>query len=114
MRRLGELLLEDVLEGHSIGGELADTFTELLDGHLVLVEVEAEVGLVVDVGLLLEVKGRGGASIQLLGDSLAGVEEVLEQVGLQSCVSFAHDYDSSSLGRRSLQKWSGSRSQRAR
>lgn len=55
MRRLGELLLEDVLEGHSIGGELADTFAELLDGHLVLVEVEAEVGLVVDVGLLLEV-----------------------------------------------------------
>jgi hypothetical protein len=53
----GELGLEGVLEGDGIGGEFGDTLTELLDGHLVLVEVEAEEGLVIDVGLLLKVEG---------------------------------------------------------
>ena len=38
----GELLLDDVLKGDGISGELADTLAQLLDGHLLLVEVEAE------------------------------------------------------------------------
>lgn len=79
---LGELLLEDTLEGNGVSSELADTLTELLDGHLVLVEVEAEEGLIVDVGLLLEVQSSGLLSVELLGDGLLGVEEVLKQVGL--------------------------------
>lgn len=77
-----QLLLEDVLEGDGIGGKLADTLAQLLDGHLVLVEVESEEGLVVDVGLLLEIQRRGAGRVQLLGDGLVGVEELLEQVGL--------------------------------
>ena len=85
MLHLSKLLLEDALEGDGIGGELADTLTELLDGHLVLVEVEAEEGLIVDVGLLLEVQSSGLLSVELLGDGLLGVEEVLEQVGLHIC-----------------------------
>lgn len=76
------LLLEDALESDSIGGELADTLTELLDGHLVLVEVEAEQSLVVDVRLLLEVEAGGLGAVKLLGDGLGGVEEVIKQVGL--------------------------------
>lgn len=77
-----ELLLEDALEGDGVGSELADTLTELLDGHLVLVEVEAEVGLVVNVRLLLDVEAGGLGAVELLGDRLSGAEEVLEQVGL--------------------------------
>lgn len=52
---LGELLLEDALKGDSISSELADTLSELLNGHLVLVEVKAEESLIIDVGLLLDV-----------------------------------------------------------
>ena len=44
-----ELLLEDILEGDGVSSELADTLAELVDGHGVLVEVEAEEGLVVEV-----------------------------------------------------------------
>lgn len=62
-----DLLAQDVLEGNGISGELGDTLTELLDGHLVLVEVEAELGLVVDVALLLNVELAG-----VLGDELPG------------------------------------------
>ena len=44
-----ELLLEDILEGDGVSSELADTLAELVNGHGVLVEVEAEEGLVVEV-----------------------------------------------------------------
>jgi hypothetical protein len=79
----GELGLEGVLEGDGIGGEFGDTLTELLNGHLVLVEVEAEEGLVIDVGLLLKVEGRGSGGVELLGNGVGGVDELLEQVGLE-------------------------------
>jgi len=78
--------LKDVLKDLGISGELGDTLTELLDGHLVLVEVETEVGLVVDVGLLLKVKGRSGGSIELLWDWSGGVEELLKEVWRDSQV----------------------------
>jgi hypothetical protein len=51
-----DLLTQDVLERDSVGGEFRDTLAELLDGQLVLVEVKAEVGLVVDVALLLNIE----------------------------------------------------------
>jgi hypothetical protein len=76
-----DLLLDDVLERLGVSGELADTLTELLDGHLLLVEVEAEGGLVRDVGLLLQVQAGGARGVELLGDGIAAVEELLEQVG---------------------------------
>jgi hypothetical protein len=80
--RLLDLLTEDVLEGDSIGSEFRDTLAELLGSHLVLVEVEAEGGLVVDVALLLNVKRVGLGSIELLGNGLCGVVQLLEKVGL--------------------------------
>lgn len=80
---LGKLLLDDLLEGNRISSELGDTFPELLDGHLVLVEVEAEGGLVVDVGLLLDVEGGGGGGVELLGYGLGGVQKLLEEVRLR-------------------------------
>ena len=80
--RLLDLLTEDVLEGNSIGSEFRDTLAELLGGHLVLVEVEAEGGLVVDVALLLNVKRVGLGGIELLGNGLGGVVQLLEEVGL--------------------------------
>lgn len=80
--RLLDLLTEDVLEGNSIGGEFRDTLAELLGSHLVLVEVEAEGSLVVDVALLLDVKRVGLGSIELLGNGLCGVVQLLEEVGL--------------------------------
>ena len=78
----GELLLDDVLKGDGISGELADTLTQLLDGHLLLVEVEAEERLVADVRLLLDVERRGGGGVELLGDGVVRVDELLQQVGL--------------------------------
>lgn len=77
----GQLLLQDGLESLGIGSELADTLAQLLNGHLVLVEVEAEGGLVGDVGLLLNVQRAGVRSVQLLGDGLGRVQQVLQQVG---------------------------------
>lgn len=74
-----ELALQDVLQGDGVGGELADTLSQLLDGHLVLVEVEAVQGLVADVRLLLDVQRRRGRGVELLGDGLLGVEQLLEQ-----------------------------------
>lgn len=76
-----ELLLDNVLERDGIGSELADTLAELLNGHLVLVEVEAEVSLVRDVRLLLNVEGACRAGLELLGNSLLGVLELLQQAG---------------------------------
>lgn len=63
-----DLALDDILERDGIGGELADTLAQLLDGHLVLVEVEAEQRLVLEVRLLLDVERGGGRGVQLLGD----------------------------------------------
>lgn len=77
-----DLGLDDILEGDGISGELGDTLSELLNSHLVLVEVEAESGLVVDVSLLLKVEGSGAGSVELLGDGSVGVEELLKEVGL--------------------------------
>lgn len=62
------LLAEDVLEGNGISRELGDTLAQLLDGHLVLVEPEAELGLIVDVALLLDVERAGVLGDELLGD----------------------------------------------
>ena len=77
-----DLLAEDVLEGNGISSEFRDTLAELLGGHLVLVEVEAEGSLVVDVALLLDVERAGVGSIELLRDGVGGVVELLEEVGL--------------------------------
>jgi len=50
-----------------IGGELADALAQLLNRHLVLVEVEAEGSLIRDVAALRDVEAGGGRSIELLG-----------------------------------------------
>ena len=63
-----DLLAQDVLESDGVSSKLGDALTELLDGHLVLVEVEAELSLVVDVGLLLKVELASILGDELLGD----------------------------------------------
>ncbi|KAI6752918.1 hypothetical protein HG531_005087 [Fusarium graminearum] len=72
----GELLLEDALEGDSIGSELANTLSELLNSHLVLVEVEAEESLVLDSEELRRSSSRDSQVVTAseLGD-LASVAE---------------------------------------
>lgn len=82
-----ELGLEDLLQGLGVSSELADTLAQLLDGHLVLVEVEAECRLVVEVALLLDLEVVGVVSLELPWHGLGGVLELLEQVGLE-CVSY--------------------------
>jgi hypothetical protein len=77
-RCLRELALEGGLKRLGIGSKLADTLAQLLDSHLVLVEVEAEESLVVDVRLLLEVQRSGLGGVELLGDGLGGVDKLLE------------------------------------
>lgn len=74
-----DLALQDVLKSVGIGRKLADTLTQLLNGHLVLVKVEAEQRLVLDVALLLKAERAGGAGIELLGHIGLGVEELLKQ-----------------------------------
>lgn len=76
------LLSQNVLERLGVSGELGDTLAQLLDGHLLLVEVESEVGLTVDVCLLLDVERVGVGRIELLGHLILGVVQLLEQVGL--------------------------------
>lgn len=78
------LLAEDVLEGDGVSSEFRNALAELLDGHLVLVEVEAEGSLVVDVALLLNVERVGVGGVELLGNGLGRVVELLEEVGLGS------------------------------
>jgi hypothetical protein len=67
------LCLQDSLKCLSISSEFADTLTELLNSHLVLVEVEAEQRFLIDVRLLLDIEGGGGGGIKLLGDVIGGV-----------------------------------------
>jgi hypothetical protein len=73
-----DLLAEDVLESNGISGEFRDTLTELLNGHLVLVEEKAELSLVVDVALLLDVEVVGVFSVKLLGNGVLRVVELLK------------------------------------
>lgn len=86
-KSLGKLLLEDILEGHGVSGKLANALAQLLNSHLVLVEVESEESLVLEVRLALDV-GRGGLrGVELLGDGFGAVDELLEEVGLREGVS---------------------------
>ena len=72
------LLSQNALEGNGIGGELGDTFTELLDCHLFLVEVEAEGCLVIDVRLPFDIQSGGLCGVKLLWNWLFRVEELLK------------------------------------
>lgn len=74
-------LPQDILERRGIGRELGDALAQLLDGHLLFVEVEAEEGLLVNIGFLLDLLAGCGLSREFLGNRLLRVEEVLEQVG---------------------------------
>lgn len=76
------LLPYDVLERDRVRSELGDALSQLLDGHLVLVEVEAERRLVIDVALLLNVEVGGVARVELLRHVVLGVVQLLEEVWL--------------------------------
>jgi hypothetical protein len=83
-----ELLLEDSLECDGIGSKLGDTFSQLLNTHDILVEVETEISFVVDICLLLNVQGSSIFSIQLLWDCICGVKELLKQIGLETMLIY--------------------------
>lgn len=76
-----DLLAEDILEGDGVGSELADTLGELVDGHGVLVEVEAEEGLVLEVALLLNLELGDVLGLELLGNGVGAVVELLKKSG---------------------------------
>lgn len=78
-----KLLLQDPLQRDGVGGELGDTLPQLLDGHGLFVEVEAEFGFVIDVAFLLDVQAARGFGVEFLGDSVFGLVERFEEVGLQ-------------------------------
>ena len=77
-----ELLLQVILERNSISSEFADTLTQLLNSHGILVEVESEVGFVVNVGLLWEVQALSVCGIELLRNGFGGGLQLFEEVGL--------------------------------
>jgi len=76
-----DLLAEDLLEGDGVSGELADTLGELVHGHGVLVEVEAEESLVLEVALLLNLKLGDVLGLELLGNRVGAVVHLLEKIG---------------------------------
>ena len=49
---------------------------------MILVEVETEIGFVVDVGLLLNAEGLGARGIEFLRYRIFAIVEFLEKVGL--------------------------------
>jgi hypothetical protein len=65
----------------SLTSEATDTLAQLLGSHRVLVEREAELGLVVDVALLRDVEGLRRLGVQLLRDGDLRVVEFLEEGG---------------------------------
>jgi hypothetical protein len=73
------LLLDNVLELVGSSRERRDTVTELLNGHLVLVEVEAVLGLVVEVLELGEVEALRVLGVELRRYLILGVVELLEK-----------------------------------
>ena len=74
-----DLLLKDVLHGDSVSSELGNTLAELVHGHWLLVEVEAEESLVVNIAALGDVELGGALSVELLGDGGGGVVELLKE-----------------------------------
>lgn len=77
-----DLLPQHILKRNSISGELGDALAQLLDGHLVLVEVEAVEGLVVEVVALGDVERLGVFGVEFLGHFVRRGVEVFEEVGL--------------------------------
>lgn len=75
-----ELLLEAGLEGDGVSSELADTLRQLVHGHGLLVEVEAELGLVVEVAALRDVELGGVLGRELLRHGVLAVVQLLEEV----------------------------------
>lgn len=76
------LRLQDLLQRHGISGELADALAQLLHGHLLLVELEAEQRLIVDVAPLLDVELARLLRLELPWDRVGRVGQDLEEVWL--------------------------------
>lgn len=76
-----DLLLQELLQGDGVGRELGDTLPQLLHGHGLLVEVEAEGGLVVEVLALGDVQTGGTGRVELLRHGGGRVVQLLQQVG---------------------------------
>lgn len=55
-----DLLVEKLLESLAVLSELLDTLVELVEGHLVLKEGPAELGLIVDEADFVDGVGRSG------------------------------------------------------
>lgn len=75
-----ELLAEEVLEGLAILGELLDTLVQLVERHLVLKELPAELGLVVDIRDLLDRRRARAVGVKLLRHRVRRVLELLQQL----------------------------------
>ncbi len=76
------LLPQHILKRNGISRELGDALAQLLDGHLVLVEVEAVEGLIVEVVALGDVERLGVFGVEFLGHFVRRGVEVFEEVGL--------------------------------
>lgn len=77
-----DLLLKLLLQGHRIRSKLRDALAQLLRSHGVLVEVEAELGLILDVGALRYIQFCGVSRVQLLRHWVGRVIQLLQEVRL--------------------------------
>lgn len=76
-----ELLLEQVLESLAVLVESSNTLVELVVGHLVTLELLGKLLLVVNKGYLLDRVLLGSLRLELLGNGLVGVHELLQELG---------------------------------
>ena len=77
-----ELLEKHVLEGHAVFSKLLNAFVELVKSHLVLKELPAEFGFIVNVRNLVNVISLcGGLYAEPPRDSIRTVPQLLEERG---------------------------------
>lgn len=85
-----DLLCQDILQLHRRGRKGRDAVTQLVNGHLLLIELESELGFVIEVFLLLDVEAVGVVGLELGGDRVSAVVELFEESGLVSTSLVGH------------------------
>ena len=68
-----ELLLKDPLQSHRIRSEFRNTLPQFLNSHGLLIEIKAELGLIVEVRFLLDAQARCVLGVKLLRNGILRV-----------------------------------------
>jgi hypothetical protein len=80
------LLPQSRLEGIGILGELLDSLSKLLSGHLIFCKITSEGRLVIEIRLRGDVQRGSILRLELPGDGLLRLGELIEESGLHVSV----------------------------